>query len=368
MGRPLRIHYPGAFYHVTSRGNEQREVFKSQREGERFLTYLASARERYGAAIHCWCLMGNHYHLLLETPDGNLPQIMRHINGAYTTYLNVKRRRSGHLFQGRYKAFLVEADAYALELSRYIHLNPVRAGLAARPEDYPRSSYRSYIGRVATPDWLTTGQVLGCVAANAGAAPSRYREFVEDRLGKEYESPLQGAVAGAILGRLAFIDKVKHKHVHTRVLANDVPALRQLMARPTVEEILGAVGEETGESEKEARRIGLRLSHILSGLPLRQLGESFGVGGTALCEASRRMGRRIAANPELAEVVAKIRGRSNREEWRVDPYALRLMIVKPATPWFTPDGTVIIAALVRANGINCSMGYLSTGSRTIGFT
>lgn len=309
MARPLRINYPGAFYHVTSRGNEQREVFKGQRDREKFLSYLESAFERYGAVIHCWCLMGNHYHLLLETPGGNLPQIMRHLNGAYTTYFNVKRRRSGHLFQGRYKAFLVEADAYALELSRYIHLNPVRAGLAARPEDYPWSSYRNYIGRAVTPAWLKTGQILGCVAANAEGAPSRYREFVEDRLGKEYESPLQGAVAGTILGRLAFIDKVKHNHVHSRALANDVPALRQLTARPTVEEILAAVGEEMGAREKEARRIGLHLCHILSGLSLRQLGEIFGMGETALCEASRRMRRRIAANPELAKTVARVRGR-----------------------------------------------------------
>lgn len=311
MARPLRINYPGAFYHVTSRGNEQREIFKSQRDREKFLSYLESAVERYGAVVHCWCLMGNHYHLLVETPSGNLPQVMRHINGAYTTYFNVKRKRSGHLFQGRYKAFLVEADAYALELSRYIHLNPVRAELAARPEDYPWSSYRSYIGDSGTPDWLNRGQIWGCVAAKADEAPSRYREFVEDRLDKEYESPLQEAVAGTILGRVAFIDKVKHNHLNSRGLAKDVPAVRQLAVRPTVEEILSAVDKEMGASEKGARRVGLHLSHVLSGLPLRQLGEMFGMGETALCEASRRMRRQIAANPELAQVVARIRGRIN---------------------------------------------------------
>ncbi len=126
MARPLRIIYPGAFYHVTSRGNEQRDVFKSRRDREKFLLYLESATVRYGAVIHAYCLMSNHYHLLLETPEGNLSQIMRHINGAYTTYFNIKRKRAGHLFQGRYKAILVEADAYAKELSRYMHLNPVR--------------------------------------------------------------------------------------------------------------------------------------------------------------------------------------------------------------------------------------------------
>lgn len=308
MARSLRINYAGAFYHITSRGNEQRGVFKSQRDREKFLGYLESAESRYGAVIHCWCLMGNHYHLLLETPDGNLPQIMRHVNGAYTTYFNVKRRRFGHLFQGRYKAFLVEADTYALELSRYIHLNPVRAGLVARPEDYPWSSYRSYIGLHSRPNWLRTKLILGSITANIEEAPRRYREFVEDRLGKEYESPLQGVIGGAILGGVAFVDKIKHEHVHGRTLAKDVPSLRQLTARPRVKDILAAVGDEKGLSEKDARRIGVYLCHTLSGLPLRRLGEFFGIGATALCEASRRMRRRIATNPELAEAVERIKG------------------------------------------------------------
>ncbi|WP_432823269.1 transposase, partial [Trichloromonas sp.] len=116
MARPLRIQYPGAYYHVTSRGNERKDIFKSRRDREKFLGYLQSATERYGAVIHCYCLMSNHYHLFIETPEGNLSQIMQHVNGSYTTYYNVKRKRAGHLFQGRYAAVLVEADAYALEL------------------------------------------------------------------------------------------------------------------------------------------------------------------------------------------------------------------------------------------------------------
>ena len=136
MARPLRITYPGAFYHVTSRGNERKNVFKSKRDRVKFLEYLDSATKRYDAVIHAFCLMDNHYHLLLETPSGNLPQIMRHTNGAYTTYFNVKRERSGHLFQGRYKAILVDMDEYAKELSRYIHLNPVRAKMVKTPEEY----------------------------------------------------------------------------------------------------------------------------------------------------------------------------------------------------------------------------------------
>jgi len=130
---------------VTTRGNERKDIFKSDRDRERFLEYLQSASERYGAVVHAYCLMSNHYHLLVQTPQGNLSQIMRHINGAYTTYYNTKRKRFGHLLQGRYKAILVDKDAYAQELSRYVHLNPVWAGMAKRPEEYGWSSYRFYI-------------------------------------------------------------------------------------------------------------------------------------------------------------------------------------------------------------------------------
>jgi len=118
MARPLRIEYPGAFYHITARGNERKHIFKSSKDREKFLSCLASAAERYQAVIHVYCLMTNHYHLLIETPSGNLSQIMRHMNGAYATYFNTKRRRGGHLLQGRYKAILVEAGEYAEELSR----------------------------------------------------------------------------------------------------------------------------------------------------------------------------------------------------------------------------------------------------------
>ena len=124
MARPLRISYPGAFYHVTSRGNERKAVFKSSGDREKFLGYLASASQRYDARVHAYCLMDNHYHLLIQSPRANLSEIMHHINGAYTTYFNVNRARPGHLFQGRYKAILVDIDEYAKELSRYLHLNP----------------------------------------------------------------------------------------------------------------------------------------------------------------------------------------------------------------------------------------------------
>jgi REP element-mobilizing transposase RayT len=166
MGRPLRIEYPHAFYHITVRGNERKDIFRSAGDREQFLSYLASATERYRAVIHVYCLMSNHYHLLLETPEGNLSQVMRHINGAYTNHFNTKRRRAGHLLQGRYRAILVEADVYAKELSRYIHLNPVRAGITEQPGEYPWSRYRCYSGIEQPSEWLCMDMILADFGKN----------------------------------------------------------------------------------------------------------------------------------------------------------------------------------------------------------
>ncbi len=134
MARPLRIQYEHAVYHITGRGNERKKVFITKADYQRFKEYLHQTADRYGFILHAYVLMGNHYHLLGETPQANLSAVMHFLTGSYTTYFNRKRGRSGHLFQGRYKAILIDRDSYLLELSRYIHLNPVRAHLVERPE------------------------------------------------------------------------------------------------------------------------------------------------------------------------------------------------------------------------------------------
>ena len=136
MTRAWRIEYEGALYHVFSRGNEKQNIVIDDDDRELFLATAGEMVERFAIDLFAYVLMDNHYHLLLETPSGNLSQIMRHINGAYTTYFNAKRARAGHLFQGRYKSILVDIDEYAQELSRYIHLNPVRAKMVEIPEQY----------------------------------------------------------------------------------------------------------------------------------------------------------------------------------------------------------------------------------------
>jgi putative transposase len=306
MGRQLRIEYPGAHYHVTARGNERKDVFKSLRDREKFLFYLESAVLRYGAVIHSYCLMNNHYHLLLETPSGNLSQVMQHINGAYTNYFNTKRKRSGHLFQGRYKAILIEADEYVLELSRYIHLNPVRAGASAMPEEYRWSSYRDYIGLRESPMWLNTALILGSFGTPKATAQIRYLKFVEELVGKEQESPLMRAVAATILGSEDFVAEIQERHVDKKASDRNLPALRQLANRPAIDQIIEMAKEAFGENERLAKKTAIYLCHRHSGTKLREIGERFEVKESAVSQSSRRFEMVLGNDKELRKVVDKM--------------------------------------------------------------
>lgn len=305
MGRPLRIEYPGAYYHVTARGNERKDVFKSQKDREQFLQYLESAVTRYDAVIHAYCLMSNHYHLLLETPAGNLSKIMQHINGAYTNYYNAKRKRSGHLFQGRYKAIVVEADEYAQQLSRYIHLNPVRVGLSARPEEYRWSSYPEYIGMRKQPEWLETSAILGYFGA-ADQRHGNYRKFVEDLLGSDYESPLSGVVAATVLGSEQFVCAITERHLDGKQHDRDLPSARKLITKPTVQAILEAVST-ISPSARAVKSAGLYLCHHYSGAGLKEIGEQFGIKESAVSQASRRFRQVLARDEELLKQIEKVR-------------------------------------------------------------
>ena len=303
MARPLRIQYSGAFYHITSRGNERKDIFKSDRDREKFCSYLESASSRYGAVIHAYCLMRNHYHLLLETPRGNLSEIMRHINGAYTTYYNVKRNRSGHLLQGRYKAILIDADEYAKELSRYIHLNPVRVGAVRKPQEYRWSSYRNYVGENEEHEWLETVFILAYFGKKISQSQRRYRTFVEDMVGKGEGSPLKEAVASTILGSKEFVEEVSRKYLGERKKDREVPALKKLSGQTSIEEIAEAAAGIFGKEEKTAKKVSIYLSHRYSGQSLKTIGAHFGMSESGVAQASRRMEKKLEQDNKLKKNV-----------------------------------------------------------------
>ena len=177
MSRPLRVEFDGALYHVTARGDRREAIYEDDEDRERFLDILGRVVTDFNWLCHAYCLMGNHYHLLIGTPEGNLAKGMRQLNGVFTQASNRRHGRTGHLFQGRYKAILVDADAYLLELSRYVVLNPVRARMVADPGDWPWSSYRAMLGS-ARPAWLAVDGLLAMFARQRAAAIRRYVRFV----------------------------------------------------------------------------------------------------------------------------------------------------------------------------------------------
>ena len=228
MARPLRIEYPGAFYHVMHRGNAGSDIFKSIRDREKFLEYIGKAVERYDIKVHTYCLMTNHYHLLIETPHPNLSQAIKWINVGYVAYFNRKRRRSGHLFQGRFKAVVVDADEYLKSLSRYIHLNPVRARMIEHCKDYPWSSYPVFGGYKKAPEWLETDWLLSLFGQNRKKAMERYREFVESMQNEKIENPSKDIVSGIILGGTDFIHWIKRKFLSEAHDNKEKPQLKSL--------------------------------------------------------------------------------------------------------------------------------------------
>jgi len=306
MARPLRITFPGAFYHVTSRGNEGRTVFKSRRDREKFVEYLESASHRYKAVIHAYCLMDNHYHLLVETPLGNLPQIMHHINGAYTTYFNVKRKRSGHLFQGRYKAILVAIDEYAKELSRYIHLNPVRAKLVEIPEKYDWSSYKFYIGKQKSPKWLYRNFILSYFGTDISNAQKGYQRFVNALANAQHENLLEQVVSSTLLGSAEFIALIKDTHLAEIKPDNNVPALKELTERASMGDIFDAVESVAGEEQSLARDIKLYLCRRYTAEKLKDIGKHFGIGESGVSKAYRRILEKIPEDTKLRTKIEEI--------------------------------------------------------------
>ncbi len=306
MTRPLRIEFPGAFYHVTSRGNERKDIFKSLQDREKFLFYLESATKRYGAAIHVYCLMDNHYHIFIETPLGNLSKIIQHINGAYTNYYNKKHERSGHLFQGRYKAILVEADEHAKELSKYIHLNPVHAGIVNTPEEYKWSSFRYYISKGKAHKWLKRDLILNTFNGKQETAMRMYEEFVHWLLGQEYKSPLDDLSYSFILGSQEFALEIKDRFLGERKRDRELPVLKEIIDMPDLGMIEKAVDGEIQTDKKLARQVKLYIYHCYSGRRLREIGERLGVTDSGVSQASKRIDEKQKTDRKLKKQISKI--------------------------------------------------------------
>jgi REP element-mobilizing transposase RayT len=270
MSRPLRIEYPGAIYHITSRGNEKRPVFKGDHDRANFLNTLRHVNKRYNWICHAYCLMTNHYHLLIETPDGNLSIGMRQLNGVYTQLFNKWHGRTGHLFQGRYKAILIQKDSHLLEVCRYVVLNPIRAKMVEKPEDYPWSSYLATADRAKSHPCLTTDWVLGQFSGKRGKAEQEYRKFVSWGIGKP---TIWTEVRGqALLGEDSFVEKLS-EHLKKHRDIPEIPRSQRYAHRPALEKLFS---EEAKENIRK-RRLAVKKAVEHYGYSLRQIAVHLGI-------------------------------------------------------------------------------------------
>jgi putative transposase len=263
MARPLRIEYPGAVYHVTSRGNAQQDIVHDDGDRSTFFDVLKSARNRFNVVIHAYCLMDNHYHLLVETPDANLSKFMRHLNGVYTQRYNADYCQNGHLFQGRYKAILVQRDLYLSELARYIVLNPVRAGMVKAAKDWRWSSYRATAGLSEGFSWLSSDWLLSTFAVKKSEAVRLYRRFVSD--GKKQAKPWINLKNQIYFGDQEFVDKMR-KQVSKGKNLSEIPSSQKRGKVKTLSEY---------EEKSKNRNMAICKAYASGGYSMKQVGDYF---------------------------------------------------------------------------------------------
>ena len=265
MARPMRIEYSGALYHLTSRGNGGDDIFRDDEDRLVFLETLSNSRNRYNCVLHAYCLMSNHFHLLVETPDANVSAFMRHLNSVYTQKFNYHHKRAGHVMQGRFKSILVQKDLYLLELARYIVLNPVRARMVRAAKDWPWSSYRATAGLCEPESMLTIDWILSNFSKRKDRAIEKYRSFVSE--GRNQPSPMDNLINQIYLGGAEFIKESKNKCPQDYSL-DEIPKVQK---RPTAQPI-----EFYAQSAGD-RNQAIICAYASGGYSMREIGEYFGL-------------------------------------------------------------------------------------------
>ena len=307
MARKPRIHYPGACYHVILRGNGGQDIFFNKQDGNQFFLLLQEGVEKFGHRIHAYCLMTNHVHLAVQVAEIPLSRIIQNISFRYSRYVNKRRDRVGHLFQGRYKAILIDADNYLLQLVRYIHNNPVRAGIVKTPDKYPWCSHSVYIDDITVP-WLTTEWVLSQFDQQKETAIHYYRSFIH--VGKD-EGHLtkfhRGNTEGEILGSDNFAEEAYAKASH------------ELVGKPSIDHIINTVCEHYKIQDKELTRTSKQrqvsepraMASLLvresANLSLMDLSRRLSRDLSGLSQAAGRLEKRAKHDKELAETIEHIK-------------------------------------------------------------
>ena len=320
MTRPLRIAYNGAWYHVMNRGLAHSPIFVNDDHRQCFLDLLFEIHNRYHVEIHAYCLMNNHYHLLIRTPLGNISRVMRHLDGVYTQRFNSSVKRDGPLFRGRYKSILVDADTYLLRLSRYIHLNPVKASLVRKAEQFPWSSYQAYLSGIS-PAWLNTNYTLRYFGDDGQR--TKYKTFVEEGIDKEIEQFYKKLKNIPILGADAFTKTVVEKYLKEQHKIDAIPEHKHLIAPIPVN--IGSIIQSVASfycintdtlllkqkrNRNQPRAIVIYLSHIIGQYSFPQVSLHFpNISSSGIARAYHRLQMQLKNNEQLRleiEILEKI--------------------------------------------------------------
>ena len=294
MPRPLRIQYPDAWYHVMNRGRRGDEVFTEAKDYLCFVDLLKEIVEAYTVKVAAYCLMPNHYHLLLQTPVSNLSRAMRHLNGVYTQRYNRTYHGDGQLFRGRYKAILVEADSYLLELLRYIHRNPLEANLVDNLQNYNWSSHKGYVSKAKKWDWVYKRFALSLFSKDHTQSIKLYKHFISQEVPDEINKILGRGKLPPVLGSKKFIAKAKAS-LFSDKSHEEVPEAKILAPDP--DRILGAVSRfyDVGMDDllrsrrgyfNEPRSVALYLTRRLRGDTLKEVGQVFGINKNSTISSS----------------------------------------------------------------------------------
>ena len=310
MARQLRIQYKSAFYHVMNRGNGRQLIFRSEKHYQMFLDLLAEAVDLWEIRIHAFSLLPNHYHLLIETPLANLSRAMRHINGVYTQRWNRSCRSDGHLFRGRYKAILVEDDAYLVELARYIHLNPVKARLAEKPEQHPWTSHRLYL-KNSKIEWLSTDRILDYFGKRKNLARRKFHTFVLEGTPKKLEEQLESSRLPSVLGSENFEEWIHWnfvKDIKTKEVKYQSPHPKEVSEKLLQEVLCNVLDvkwkclvDPQGRTEQKKRATAIWIYRRFLKKGYQALADQFGVRPSRI---SRIMADKNLIAPDLLEKVA----------------------------------------------------------------
>jgi putative transposase len=309
MSRPLRLEYPGAWWHILNRGVDREDIFLDDRDRRRFLRLLAVAIPHFRWRLHAYVLMSNHYHLLVETIEPTLSRGMKKIGGDYALWFNKRHRRVGHLFQARFTAHLIDSDEYLLTVARYIVLNPVRAHIVEDALQWPWSSARATAGCAIVPPWLTTDVILGRFHPESSTARQLYRGFMHDA--SSAKSPWRNLVGQVYLGGATFIDRIQQR-IDARQRSDEHPRAQRIVRCATIADVRNAVEAVTGESPAKRAAPGVRLAYAVLAqsealMPLREIGATLGICAVGAWKVIRRARELETSDPAFAELLERLR-------------------------------------------------------------